>query len=140
MGDITVTSADIQPGVGAHVRHFEAGAALTIGYAVYIDASGYAQHADANVDEASSRGLGLLISSQDGETTIASGAQCTVVFLGPVHGYASMTPGAPVYVSKTAGRIDHTKPTGGAYQRSIGSAISAGCVFVNPCNDDPSSV
>jgi len=141
MGDITVTSANVQVGNHAIPRNFVAGAAVTVGYCVYIDSDGYVQHADANVMavESASRGIGIVTSSRDGETSVTSGDRCTVTVFGPVEGYSSMTPGEPVYVSGTAGRLDQTKPTGGAFQRPIGHALSATCIFVNPDSGDPDS-
>jgi hypothetical protein len=142
MSDITVTSANVQVGNSAIPRNFAAGEALTVGYCVYISAADTVKHADANVvgGEAAARGIGIVTSSKDGETTVNSGDRCTVTVFGPVEGFSDMTPGEPVYVSGTAGRLDQTKPTGGAYQRAIGHALSATCIFVNPDSGDPDSV
>lgn len=140
---ITVTSANVRPGNGYDVetRSFKTGAACTVGYCVYLDSSGYIQHADANTDAvAPARGMGLIVESPDGETAIASGRWASVVIHGPVEGFSGMTPGAPVYVDTTPGRVTHTKPTGGAYQRSIGYALSETGIMVDPDVEDPSSV
>ena len=139
MGSISVTSASVRTLEGAIVRNYQAGAALTLGYGVYLDSSGYVQHADANAGETEARGMGIVVASKDGETSITSGDRCSVCVFGPVGGYASMTPGEPVYVSATVGRLDQTIPTGGAYQRSIGRADSATVIFVNPDVEDPAS-
>ena len=140
MASISLTSASIHPLEGALCRNFVAGGALTVGYAVYLDSSGYVQHADANAGEVQSRGIGVVVESKDGETSVTSGDSCSVCVMGPVGGYSGMTPGEPVYVSSTVGRIDQTAPTGGAYQRSIGYAESSVKLFVFPCANDPSSV
>lgn len=136
---ITFTSADIRPLRGAVPRNYQAGAACTVGYAGYLDSSGYVQHADANVSEAAARARGVLAASKDGETSIASGDRCTLIVFGPVGGFAGMTPGAPVYVGTSVGSYTHTKPTGGAYQQPIGWAESVTVLFVNSGSGDPAS-
>ncbi|MHC4647006.1 MAG: hypothetical protein ACYTBJ_16035 [Planctomycetota bacterium] len=138
MASISVTSADVRPLEGAIVRNYQAGAALTVGYSVYLDSSGYVQHSDSDASEAASRGRGIVVASKDGETSVTSGDRCSVCVFGPVGGFASMTPGESVYVSNTAGRIDQTQPTS-AYRQALGYADSATVVFVNPDTQDPSS-
>lgn len=140
MASITVTSAQVRPLEGAIVRNYQAGAAVTVGYAVYLDSSGYVQHADANVTEATARAMGIVVASKDGETAVVSGDRCSVCVFGPVSGFASMTPGEPVYNSSTVGRLDQTAPTGGVYVQAVGRADSASIIFVNPDVADPSSV
>ncbi len=140
MASISLTSAQIRPLTGAICRNYQAGAALTVGYAVYLDSSGYVQHADANLSEAGARAMGIVVASKDGETSVVSGDRCSVCVFGPVGGYASMTPGEPVYNSSTVGRLDQTAPTGGAYPQAFGRADSATVIFVNPDVADPSSV
>lgn len=136
---ITLTSANIRPLTGALVRNKVAGAALTVGYGVYYDSSGYAQHADADLGETQARARGVVVASKDGETAVASGDRCSVCVFGPVGGFAGMTPGAPVYIDTTVGGFTHTKPTGGAYQQSIGYAEAADVLFVMPDTQDPAS-
>jgi len=141
MADISLTSANIRP-ANAHqciMRNFKSGAALTVGYGVYIDSSGYVQHADADAGETEARGIGVVVASVDGETSVTSGDNASVCVFGPVGGYSGMTPGEPVYVSTTVGRLTQTKPSGGAYQRAIGWALSATVLFVNPDVEDPDS-
>jgi len=142
MAAITVTSLNVRP-ANAHqciLRPLQAGAACTVGYAIYLDSSGYMQHADANAGETEASGVGIIVESYDGETSIASGKRGSVCILGPVEGFSGMTPNEPIYVSTTAGRLDQTAPTGGAYQRAIGWALSATCIFVNADPTDPESV
>lgn len=141
MADISLTSANIALASQQCLRHPRtAGAALTVGYVGYIDSSSEIQHADANAGETQSRGVGIIVASKDGETAIADGDPCSLCTFGPVEGYSGMTPGAPVYVSTNPGRLTHTKPTGGAYQRSIGYALTATKLMVLPDSGDPSSV
>lgn len=140
MADITVNSTLIRSNNQLNIcRPHIAGGALTVGYAVYLDSSAYVQHADANAGETESRGFGVVAASVDGETSIASGAGASVCFHGEIEGYSGMTPGAPVYVSTNPGRLTHTKPTGGAYQRAIGYALTATKLMVAPQSGDPAS-
>jgi len=142
MASISLTSANIRlaNAYQCDTTTFVAGAALTVGYAVYIDSNGYVQHADADASEAAARAIGIVVQSFDGETSVASGSVASVCLLGPVEGYSEMSEGEPVYNSKTAGRMDQTAPTAGAYPRAIGYARSTTCIFVNPDTEDPSSV
>jgi hypothetical protein len=135
---ITITSANVRVGNDAVLRNYKSGAAVTVGYSVYLDSSGYVQHSDADASEVKSRGIGIVVASKDGETSVTSGDRCTVCLFGPVYGFSGMTPGEPVYVDTTAGLLTQTKPTS-AYQHSIGYAESATCLFVNPDTEDPSS-
>ncbi len=140
MPDIDLTSKNIALASQQTLRHPRiAGAALTVGYAGYIDSSSEIQHADANVSEAASRGVGIIVASKDGETTVADGDNCALCTLGPVEGYTGMTPGAPVFVSATAGRLTHTAPSGGAYARAIGYALTATKLMVAPESSAPAS-
>jgi hypothetical protein len=140
MADISLTSAKIAPAkLGCQIHARTAGAALTVGYAGYIDSSENVQHADADAGETESRGVGIIVASIDGETSIASGAAASLLNHGPVEGYSGMTPGAPVYVSTNPGRLTHTKPTGGAYARSIGYALTATKLMVAPESSAPTS-
>jgi hypothetical protein len=138
MASISLTSASIRPLEGAIVRNYQAGAAVTVGYAVYLDSNGYVQHADADASEAASRGRGIVVASKDGETSVSSGDRCSVCVFGPVGGYSGMTPGEPVYVSDTVGRLDQSQPSS-AYRQALGWADSASVIFVNPDVQDPSS-
>jgi len=139
---ITVTSANVRP-ANAHqcvMRNFYTGGAVTVGYCPYIDASGYIQHADADAGETESRGIGIIVGSPDGETSIAASRYASVCVYGPVYGFSDMTPGAPVYVDTTAGLLTQTAPTGGAYQRVVGWALDATTLWVSPDSEEPDSV
>ena len=142
MGSITVTSAQVcyLDAKNNPPLNLIAGAALTVGYAVYLDSSGYVQHADADLSAVGARAIGICVASKDGETSVVSGDRCSVAVFGRVSGFASMTPGAPVYISKTVGRLDQTAPTGGAYPNAIGRATSATTIFVNWNATDATSV
>jgi hypothetical protein len=142
MGSITVTGADVcyLDAPNHPPLNLVAGAALTVGYAVYLDSSGYAQHADADLSAVGARVVGIVVASKDGSTTVASGDRCSVAVWGRVTGFSGMTPGAPVYISKTVGRLDQTAPTSGAYPNAIGRAVSATTIFVNWNATDATSV
>ncbi len=137
MADISLTAAQIRPLVanGAVLRSYKAGAALTVGQAVYLASDGDVEPADANA-VASARAIGIVVESRDGETSIASGDPCTVCVFGPVSGFSGMTPGANCYVSDTAGKV---ADAAGTCSRIIGYAETAGILFVHPEQNDPSS-
>jgi hypothetical protein len=138
MSDITVTSAQVSLQKGANTRSYDAGASCTVGYAGYIDSDGDVQHSQSDTTEEAARGVGIIVGSYDGETSITSGNRLSLCTFGEVNGFSGMTPGAPVYVSANAGRITHTAPTSG-YARALGYAKTATTLFVNPESGDPSS-
>lgn len=141
MADITVNSTKIAPAnaFDCVLRNGIAGAAVTVGYLAYADTDSYWQHSEADNLVAVAEGVGIIVASFDGETSIASGRGLTVCLHGPVEGFSGMTPGAPVYNSKTVGRLSHTKPSSGAFPRAIGYALTATCLMVAPEVTAPTS-
>lgn len=142
---LTLTSANVSADQqqGSVIRNVQAGAILTVGQTVYIDGSDTAQLADANgASEAVARAVGVVVAAPNmyGETSIASGDRCSVCVFGPVYGFTGMTPGARVYVGTTPGELTQTPPTPNAYQFTIGIAISASVLFINPEADAAASV
>lgn len=138
MANISLTSANIRAlqANGAVVRPYDAGAEVTVGYAVYIATDGDVEHADGDVDAATARAIGVVVESYDGETTIDAGNPASVCVFGPVSGFTGMTPGANHYVSDDVGRI---ADAAGTYSRIVGYAERATVLFVNPEQNDPSS-
>lgn len=131
---MAVTAANVAQLQGAITNDYVAGATVTNGNAVYVDSSGNIQNAIASV-AASSEAVGILVGvPQAGQTTAASGERCTVVVLGLVGGFSSLTPGVVYYVdATTAGAITATQPTGSLkWAKSIGYAKSATELFVLP--------
>ena len=134
MADIAITAASVRPLNGAIVRRFNAGAAVSVGQAVYVDGSGNVQAADADV-LASSQGRGIVVGvGVAGQTAASVGQPVDVVTHGPVAmGASGLTDGAVVYVSVTAGAMDQTKPAlTGDYPFIIGWAESDGAIYVQP--------
>ena len=130
--EVTVTAADVRPLAGAIVRRACATEALAFGDIVYIDS---ATGAIPNVSKALATGLdtgnafGIVVSGNLGGTSVAIGEACDVVVLGPVTGYSSMTPGATIWVSDTAGRLSTAVGTKSCI---LGVAESAATVLVRP--------
>ena len=137
MADITVTAADVRPLPGAIIQRFTAGAALSVGDAVYIASDGDVEKADADV-AASAQAIGIVVSAPDGATSASAGDAVDVVVYGPVTGFSGMTPGNLVYASVTAGKVADAAPaaTSGDYKWIIGRAVSAVTIFVAPFTDD----
>ena len=130
--EVTVTVADVRPLAGAIVRRACATEALAFGDIVYIDS---ATGAIPNVSKALGTGLdtghayGIVVSGALGNASVAIGEACDVVVLGPVTGYSSMTPGATIWVSDTAGRLSTVVGTKSCI---LGVAESATTVLVRP--------
>lgn len=137
MADVTVTSADVRALTenGALIRHYDAGAAITVGYVVYIAADGDVEHADANA-AGLQQTIGIAVQSKDGETSIAAGDPVSVCVFGPVAGFSSLTPNTTMWLSDTVGRIADTAAT---FDRIMGYAESANVIFVNPVRSEAAS-
>lgn len=143
MAALTFIAANISadPNQGSIIRNYEAGGTVSVGDAVYIDGNGKVQLADASVSETTSLGRGIVVNSASlyGETSVASGQRCSVCVFGPVYGFYGMTEGAWGWVSATAGDIDDSAPSGGAYQHIMGYAAAEDVFFVNPGLTAPTS-
>lgn len=133
--EITVTTTDVRPLNGAVIRRAIATEALAFGDAVYID-SGSGRFPKVSKilggAVATANPFGVVVAPQtdtDGATSVALGATCDVAVYGPVTGYSSMTPGATVWASDTAGRLSSVA---GTKSGVIGFAESAVTVFVRP--------
>lgn len=108
-----------------------AGGTILPGEPVYLDGTNGWKKGDADA-AASGQIRGIAISS-GGALTYASGESLDIVVYGPVSGFASMTPGAAVFVSTTAGSMDQTAPAaGGDFPFAVGWAMTAGVIFVDP--------
>jgi hypothetical protein len=138
MGDISLTAANVRAlqANGAVVRSYDAGAAITVGEAVYIASDGDVEPTDADLTEAAAKGIGIAVESYDGETSIASGDPVGVCVFGPVSGFSGMTPGQTLYTSDEEGNI---ADAAGTASHVIGHAESATIVWVDPDQSDPSS-
>ena len=131
MAQMENTAANMRPLIGALVKNLVAGESMTVGECVAMYTDGYVYRADAN-DGNLYKSVGILIASRDGETTVESGAGCSVVTLGPCSGWDELQPGTFGYVSETTGEVDDTAPSGSAYVFSVGYALSEDTFFVMP--------
>jgi len=137
MASVSFTAADVRPLPGAVVVRLEAASACTPGDAVYVDSDGKAELADADA-LASAKLFGVVCAGPEGKTSFAAGDMLDVVAFGPVAGFSSLTPGAWLYASTTAGDISDAAPGGssGDYVYVLGTCLSAAKVFVNPFTYD----
>lgn len=141
MTDVTTVVANAAPGNAqqCQLRNYEAGEALNLLDAVYIDSNDKVQKADADASLTLAKGIGVVVASKDGETTVSLGDRCSVCLGGPVEGFSGATPNATAWVSTIAGGITETAPTGGAYQQALGRFVSSTCLWVNPAMGSPDS-
>ena len=142
MGVITVTAANVRPcdGYPLHTRRANTGATVTPGQAIYIASDGDAEPADGD-DASQAQAVGIALSNGNGGTSFAAGERIDYVTHGPVSGFSGMTPGAAVYVSQTAGALDHTpSATAGDYNYIVGYAESETVLFVQPSLVIPAAV
>lgn len=140
MAAISNTDANIRPLEGAIIRRGTAGGSMNVGDAVYLDGTNGWKQADADA-VASAQARGIVVAGPQGATAIVSGNRIDICTYGPVEGFASMTPGAVIYNSVTAGALDQTaSSTAGDYPFVVGWAESATVVFVAPQVTVPSVV
>jgi hypothetical protein len=130
MSDITCTAASVRPLEGARIIRMEAGAAINVGAAVYVDSNGDIQATDGDAIGTTLACIGIVVAAgSKGATAAADGDACDVCIAGPVTGFSGMTPGALMYVSGTAGKLATTVVDNGFI---VGFAESATTVFVRP--------
>lgn len=148
MTALTKTAANISASEerGAILRRFTANESMTPGDVVYLDSNNKVNKAKAD-SAAHARAIGIVVIPDNfyGESTIASGGTATVCVFGPVWGWnvsnsTYMISGLPVWVDKTtAGILNDTAPTGGAYQFQVGHMLGNDTIFVDPGTTSPSS-
>lgn len=142
MAAISVTAANVSANEtrGAIIRVYQTGEAINLGQAVYLDSNNLAWRAKSD-SQAHATAVGVAATSDNfyGEKTIQAGGQVGVVVYGPVWGFSGMSQAQAGWVSPTAGQIDDTAPTGGAWQFQIGHAIDDQTFFVDPNPQTPAS-
>lgn len=124
MADITRTKANVRPLAGAVIRKGEAGGTIQAGEAVYLNGASGWTAADGSA-AATALARGIMVSPEDA----VDGDTIDICIFGPVEGYTGMTPGAPHYVSDTAGEIG---TAAGTKTMIIGWAETATILFVRP--------
>ncbi len=140
---LTRTSLDVSADVsrGAIIENKTTAAALEVGDACYITTSDTVEQADQDAGtELVANGVGIIVAApnQYGEIAIASGDQCSLCIFGKVFGFTGMTVGGRIWIGATAGELTQTKPSDG-WRVSIGYALAADVIFVNPDADTASS-
>ena len=148
MTALTATPANISASEerGAMLKVFVAAAAVNIGDVVYLDSNNKINKAIAD-SAAHARAIGIVVTAQNfyGETSIPIGGSVIVCVYGPCWGWGAsnstlMISGLPVWVDKTtAGKLNDTAPTGGAYQYQVGRMLGNDTIFVDPGTVSPSS-
>ena len=141
MADITVTPKDVLLPNETEVVKIRGvlGAEAAPGAPMYLDGANGWKPADADA-AASGQARGILAAVQ-GSLLGAIGDRCDILCFGRIGGFASMTPGAAVFVSVTAGRLDQTAPAaGGDFVFAIGWAESASVIFIHPQITVPTAI
>jgi hypothetical protein len=126
-------AADVRPlHPAAVIRRYPAAGAIAPGQLVYLKSDGKIELADGDV-EAATQAIGIVAGvGSNGAVAAAAGDMCDVCVFGPITGFASLTIGAIVYTSVTAGSMDQTaSATTGDFNMVVGYAESASTIFVN---------
>lgn len=126
MADIAITAANVATGASSNPtvrREYVAGATITQGQAVYLDANNKWQLLDLNAAATGNgisdlRGIALTAGSSGQPMSVA--VEDTDFTPG-----GTLTNGSAVYGSNTAGGITHDIPITGAYPVCLGIAKSA---------------
>lgn len=121
--EVTDTTV-IKPLEGAVIRRYTAGAAVTAGWPVYLDSSGYVRIASASA-HTSNMVIGVAIKA------IASGDMGAVVVKGPILCLTGATPGTRIYTMNSAGGMDVVGGSGTA-KTIVGVAESSTILHVRP--------
>ena len=137
MADITVTAGDVRALPGYVARRFDAGGTIYTGQSVYIAADGDVEQSDADAGSLQAQSIGIMVADNTGATVATSGDRVDVVVFGCVTGYSSMTPGALVFASTSAGGLVQGTPDAGSHVVPIGWAKDANTIFVNPSRPTP---
>lgn len=134
MADISITAASVLASASAIInRNFAAGATITRGQAIYLDttlATPLWKLIDSNAavtgnELATTKGIAL--------NDAASGQPIDVCVKDTdFTPGGTLTNGATVYTSVTAGGVTHDVPTTGAYPTALGVAKSASKMNLNP--------
>lgn len=122
MADLVITAASVISGNGARVEHGKAGAALTAGQSVYLDAAtNRYKLSDSNSATAAVRHVdGITLNAAALDQPIA------VHYRGPLTIGAALTPGQTYALSETPGGIQPVADLGsGEYPTILGMATSA---------------
>ena len=142
MADIAYTAANVHlPNENevVKIRGTAGAAGLVPGMPLYLDGTNGWKAADADV-AASGQARGILVSIVNGSVSSVVGDRLDIVTEGRIGGYASMTPGAAVFVSTTVGRLDQTASvTEDDYVFAIGWAEAADVIYVHPQITVPSA-
>jgi hypothetical protein len=131
MADISVTAADVAltTGTTATRKNVTYGEAVTQGQSVYLNTDGKWWKADANAAlSAGSAGVGVSLTKGG-----AADEPGIVVTGGPMKIGATLTPGAPYFVSSNAGGICPAGDLSSTeYTTYLGSAISTSVINLGP--------
>lgn len=129
MADLTITAANVVPGSGAKKQIGVAGAALTIGLAVYKKSSDKRWYAsDADTAEADALEYGITVSQ-----AAAAGQPVVVQYAGNLAFGAILTSGAFYTVGEAAGGIaPYADVEATEYARILGQATSTSNLRVHP--------
>lgn len=132
MADLSVTAANVIASAQATVlKDYNFGATVTAGQAVYLDSSTYTwKLVDSN---AAITGNELTTIKGIALNGGASGQPANVAIKDPdFTPGATLTNGAALFTSVTAGAIAHDVPTTGAYPTVLGIAKSTSKLNLNP--------
>lgn len=149
MADLTIVQKKVRPLLGAITRPYILGGPAEVGEPVYVASDSDVERADADAAD-TAQAIGVIVGiGSKGELTGVAGATADVTVFGPVgFGGVTLTPGAQVFVSPNAGKIETTAPAGAsgdfrwilgrAEGRRVGSTTET-VIFVNPYTDDPAA-
>lgn len=127
MASLTVTAANVQPTTTTTYKTGAAGAAITAGQSVYLDATtNTIKLADADLSVAAAKGVGIAINNA------ASGQPVTYAISGQINMGATLVKGTTYVVGATAGSVaPQADLTTGATICILGTAKDATYLDVN---------
>jgi len=136
MSDLAVVALSVRPLPGAAFRQMPAGEAVTVGDLVYVKNDGKVYKADASI-AGTAFAVGVVVAvSTFGKTVAAAGDMVSVQMAGPVAGF-TVTPGARIFVSDTAGKAANTV---GTVEVLFGIGLPDNVLWIMPCLFSPDAL
>lgn len=132
MANLSITAANVIASSSAVIRReYKAGATITAGQLVYLDANSVWQLVDSDAAATGNAVNDLRGIALNGAAANQPLSVCTQDLGGFTVG-ATLTNGTTYYASTTAGAIANDVPTTNAYPTIVGVARSAALLVLNP--------
>lgn len=138
MSDLTVVATQVRPLIPSLVVKGEAGAAMSLGDVVILNASEVWVKGDSDSAALSKGLIGVIVAGGLGtdDGTVASGEEISVLVHGRVAGFSGLNGGTGYFLSANAGKI---ADSAGTVSRFLGNAETTEVLFLDPVGEATSA-